>query len=147
MVVIKTEEVKEYLYQIKKLDRMINNKLNELEKWKSVCEYPNVPAYRMEKVQSSGGRMSFAVENYITVEGEIQEAIQDLMEVKRDVIGTIEKLPLPEYEVLYEKYVNFKEFQDIADQMDKSYSWTTSVHGRGLVSVRKILQDREKAGE
>nr|DAL90291.1 MAG TPA: Protein of unknown function (DUF722) [Caudoviricetes sp.] len=141
------DEVKEYLYQIKKLDRMINNKLNELEKWKSVCEYPNVPAYGMEKVQSSGGRMSFAVENYITVEGEIQEAIQDLMEVKRDVIGTIEKLPLPEYEVLYEKYVNFKEFQDIADQMDKSYSWTTSVHGRGLVSVRKILQDREKAGE
>lgn len=141
------DEVKEYLYQIKKLDRMINNKLNELEKWKSVCEYPNVPAYGMEKVQSSGGRMSFAVENYITVEGEIQEAIQDLMEVKRDVIGTIEKLPLPEYEVLYEKYVSFKEFQDIADQMDKSYSWTTSVHGRGLVSVRKILQDREKAGE
>lgn len=141
------DEVKEYLYQIKKLDRMINNKLNELEKWKSVCEYPNVPAYGLEKVQSSGGRMSFAVENYITVEDEIQEAIQDLMEVKRDVIGTIEKLPLPEYEVLYEKYVNFKEFQDIADQMDKSYSWTTSVHGRGLVSVRKILQDREKAGE
>lgn len=141
------DEVKEYLYQIKKLDRMINNKLNELEKWKSVCEYPNVPAYGLEKVQSSGGRMSFAVENYITVKDEIQEAIQDLMEVKRDVIGTIEKLPLPEYEVLYEKYVNFKEFQDIADQKDKSYSWTTSVHGRGLVSVRKILQDREKAGE
>lgn len=141
------DEVKEYLYQIKKLDRMINNKLNELEKWKSVCEYPNVPAYGLEKVQSSGGKMTFALENYIIVEGEIQEAIQDLMEVKREVIGTIEELPLPEYEVLYEKYVNFKDFQEIADKMDKSYSWTTSVHGRGLVSIRKILQGREKAGE
>lgn len=141
------DEVKEYLYQIKKLDRMINNKLNELEKWKSVCEYPNVPAYGLEKVQSSGGKTTFALENYIIMESEIQEAIQELLETKREVIGTIEKLPLPEYEVLYEKYVNFKEFQDIADQMDKSYSWTTSVHGRGLVSVRKILQDREKAGE
>lgn len=141
------DEVKEYLYQIKKLDRMINNKLNELEKWKSVCEYPNVPAYGLEKVQSSGGKMTFALENYIIVESEIQEAIQELMEVKRDVIGTIEELPLPEYEVLYEKYVNFKDFQEIADKMDKSYSWTTSVHGRGLVSIRKILQGREKAGE
>lgn len=141
------DEVKEYLYQIKKLDRMINNKLNELEKWKSVCEYPNVPAYGLEKVQSSGGKTTFALENYIIVESEIQEAIQELLETKREVIGTIEKLPLPEYEVLYEKYVNFKEFQEIADKMDKSYSWTTSIHGRGLVSIRKILQGREKAGE
>ncbi len=141
------DEVKEYLYQIKKLDRMINNKLNELEKWKSVCEYPNVPAYGLEKVQSSGGKTTFALENYIIMESEIQEAIQELLETKREVIGTIEKLPLPEYEVLYEKYVNFKEFQEIADKMDKSYSWTTSIHGRGLVSIRKILQGREKAGE
>lgn len=141
------DEVKEYLYQIKKLDRMINNKLNELEKWKSVCEYPNVPAYGLEKVQSSGGKTTFALENYIIMESEIQEAIQELLETKREVIGTIEKLPLPEYEVLYEKYVNFKDFQEIADKMDKSYSWTTSIHGRGLVSIRKILQGREKAGE
>lgn len=141
------DEVKEYLYQVKKLDRMINNKLNELEKWKSVCEYPNVPAYGLEKVQSSGGKTTFALENYIVMESEIQEAIQELLETKREVIGTIEKLPLPEYEVLYEKYVNFKEFQEIADKMDKSYSWTTSIHGRGLVSIRKILQGKEKAGE
>lgn len=141
------DEVKEYLYQVKKLDRMINNKLNELEKWKSVCEYPNVPAYGLEKVQSSGGKTTFALENYIIMESEIQEAIQELLETKREVIGTIEKLPLPEYEVLYEKYVNFKEFQEIADKMDKSYSWTTSIHGRGLVSIRKILQGKEKAGE
>ena len=141
------DKVKEYLYQVKKLDRMINNKLNELEKWKSVCEYPNVPAYGLEKVQSSGGKTTFALENYIIMESEIQEAIQELLETKREVIGTIEKLPLPEYEVLYEKYVNFKEFQEIADKMDKSYSWTTSIHGRGLVSIRKILQGKEKAGE
>ena len=141
------DEVKEYLYQVKKLDRMINTKLNELEKWKSVCEYPNVPAYGLEKVQSSGGKTTFALENYIIMESEIQEAIQELLETKREVIGTIEKLPLPEYEVLYEKYVNFKEFQEIADKMDKSYSWTTSIHGRGLVSIRKILQGKEKAGE
>lgn len=141
------DEVKEYLYQVKKLDRMINNKLNELEKWKSVCEYPNVPAYGLEKVQSSGGKTTFALENYIIMESEIQEAIQELLETKREVIGTIEKLPLPEYEVLYEKYVNFKDFQEIADKMDKSYSWTTSIHGRGLVSIRKILQGKEKAGE
>lgn len=141
------KDVKEYLMQIKKLDRMIDHKLQELEKWKSVCEYPNVPAYGIEKVQSSGGRMTFAIENYIAVGSEVREDVQKLLTVKRDIISTIEELPLPEYDVLYERYVNLREFHQIADQMDISYSWVTSVHGRGLKSIQKILEGREKAGE
>lgn len=139
---------KEYLNQIGKLDKLIENKLQELNHWKCMAlgTSGNMGG---ERIQSSGNqqKMADAICKYIDIERELTDTINKLINTRQEVIDTIEQLPLAEYEVLYEKYVKFKEFQDIADMMDKSYSWVTSVHGRGLVSIRRILHDKEKAGE
>lgn len=137
------KEVKEYLLQIQKLDRMIENKLQDIEKWKSMCEYPNAPVYGTERVQTSGSKKSI-LDNYIIIKDRKEKEIEKLTEEKQQIIRNIEMLPLNEYDVIYGKYVKQMDFYQIADKMDISYSWVTSIHGRALKSLQKIL--KEKAG-
>lgn len=146
-MLLNIKEVKEYLHRIQKLDRMIEYKLQEVERWKAMCEYPNAPTYGTERVQTSGSnKMPSVLANYITIKGRIETEVEKLAADRQGIINTIEGLPLLEYEVIYEKYVNLNDFYQISDQMGKSYSWVTSVHGRALKSMQKILQDKEKAG-
>lgn len=146
-MLLNIKEVKEYLHRIQKLDRMIEYKLQEVERWKAMCEYPNAPTYGTERVQTSGSnKMPSVLANYITIKGRIETEVEKLAADRQGIINTIEGLPLLEYEVIYEKYVNLNDFYQISDQMGKSYSWVTSVHGRALKGIQKILQDKEKAG-
>ena len=64
-------------------------------------------------------------------------------DIRQEVIKTIEQLPAIEYDVLHKIYVQYKEFYEIADAMKKSYSWVTTIHGRGLAKVQKIIDNSE----
>lgn len=137
-----TKEIKNYLLKIQKLDRMIERKLQEIERWQSMCEYPNAPSYGTDKVQSSGGnqKLPSALDNYISMKHEIGEDIKRLSDAKREIISNIEQLPPNEYEVIYKRYVELKSYNIIADEMGKSYSWCTTVHGRALQCLKRILE-------
>lgn len=136
---------KEYLLQIRKLDTMINNKQTEVDHWKAVAEGTGAWSDG-ERVQSSGNKqkMASAVDRYVDIQAEITDDIDKLIRLKREVIKTIEPLPEKEYDVLHKFYVQGMTFEDIADFHERSYSWATSVHGRALANLQKILDGREK---
>ena len=52
-----------------------------------------------------------------------------------------------EYDILHKVYVQFFTLYDVADIYEKSYSWVTSIHGRALANVRKILDERNVIDE
>jgi DNA-directed RNA polymerase specialized sigma24 family protein len=134
---------KAYLLQIRKLDTLINNKLAEVDHWKEVA--CGTSAYSEgERVQTSGNKhkMASAIEKYIDIQKEIDAAIDRLVDMKQEVIRTIEVLPTAEYDVLHKYYVQGMDFYQIADAMDKSYSWATSVHGRALAHLQRVLDER-----
>lgn len=139
-------EAKKYLLQIQKLDKLIENKLLEAEHWRLVATGITTVS-DSERVQSSGSKhkMEDAVCRYLTMEQEIDEAIGRLIDKKQEIIETIEQLEVIEYDVLHKKYVQFKEWYEIADDLNKSYSWVITVHGKALANVQKILN--KKAGE
>ena len=135
---------KDWLLQIRKLDSLINNKISEVEHWKNVA--CGSGAYSEgERVQSSGNKqkMASAVERYIDIQAEINADIDRLIDLKQEVIKTIEKLPVTEYDLLHKVYVQGWTFQEVADHFDKSYSWVTSVHGRALASLQRVLDEGE----
>ena len=134
---------KEYLKQIEKLDLMINNKIEEIAQWKDVAL--KVTAFSEgDRVQSSSGKqkMADAINRCIDIEAEVNQLIDNLYEVKRDIISTIEQLNATEYDLLHKVYVQHKTLQDVADECYRSYSNITTLHGRALVSVQKILDER-----
>ena len=139
---------KDYLQRVRKIDRLIENKLAEAMHWKTVAMGTSTNS-EGERVQSSGSKqkMADAVARYVDIESEINAEIDKLADVRREIVLTIEALPVDEYDMLYQVYVNCKELQDVATDMDKSYSWATTIHGRALAHLQKILDEREKDAE
>lgn len=135
---------KDYLSQIQKLDKLIENKLQEVAHWKEVATSTTVCS-EGDRVQSSGSKqkMADAICRYMQMEDEINAAIDRLVDTKQEIIETIEMLHIDEYDLLHKIYVQKKELYEAAMEMDRSYRWATSVHGRALANVQKILNERE----
>lgn len=136
---------KEYLSQISKIDRIIQNKIVEMKHWKAIATSTTVST-EGERVQSSGSKekMADAVCRYMDMQTEINDDIDRLIDTKQEIISTIEQLNVDEYDVLHKIYVQFKTFQEVAAEKGKSYSWVTSKHGRGLANLQRILEVRKK---
>ena len=136
-------KAKEYLRQIIKIDRMINNKIYESMQWKSVALGTTAPV-ASERVQTSGNKnkMADAVDKYIDLQAEINADIDRLIATKQEIIRTIEQLPAIEYDVLHKVYIQLKTFDVVAIETDHSYSWVTTVHGRALKHVQDLLNKK-----
>lgn len=140
----KTKEAKDFLMQLKKIDKIIENKLIEREQWKSIA-MGTTSHSEGERVQSSGSqqKMADAIGRYIDIESEIDRCIDRLVATKQDVISVIEQLDTTEYDLLHVVYVQYLTLEDFAEQYGKSYRWAAGVHGRALVNVLKILKERK----
>lgn len=136
---------KDFLKQLPKLNKMIENKMAEKEQWKSVAL--NTTSFNSsDRVQSTPNqqKMADAVVRCIDIEKEIDQCIDALVDTKRDVISVIEQLEATEYDVLHKVYVQNITLDIVADRYERSYSWATTIHGQALKNVQKILNEREK---
>jgi hypothetical protein len=132
---------KDFLRQVEKLDTLIRNKLIEQEQWRDIALgiTANIGG---EKVQASGNqqKMASAIEKCVDMESEIDALVDALVDTKRKVIATIEKLDSPtEYDVLHKRYIQHLSLQEIADEKGRDYGWATTTHGRALKSVQMLL--------
>lgn len=136
---------KEFLKQIKKLNKMIENKIIEQAQWRSIS-IGTTASINNERVQTSGSqqKMADAIDRYIDIESEIDECIDRMVDAKKDVISVIEQLNATEYDILHKVYVQDATLYDVADLYGKTYSWATTVHGRALKNVQNILDERRK---
>ena len=136
---------KEFLLQIRKLDKMIENKMSEIRQLKEIA---NNTTGNMtgEKVQSTKNphRIAEAITKYVELEREINADIDTLIDARKDVISVIEQLNAVEYDILHKLYVQNITFQDVATIYDRTYTWATTIHGRALKHVQRILDEREK---
>ena len=149
-------KAKEYLKQLQKLNRMIENKLMEKEQWKTIAcgiSAPTAPETGV-RVQTSGSqqKMADAVARYLDMESEIDQCIDALVDTRTEIIAVIEQLPPAQYDLLHKAYVGVVEDEsihymtlpEIADLYQRSRSWANVVHGRALANVQKILDSRDK---
>lgn len=134
-------DAKEYLRQVERLDLRIKNKLIERQQWRDIAM--GITAnMEGERVQSSGSqsKMADAVNKCVDMEAEINGLVDSLIDKKKEVIETIERLDSPtEYNVLHMRYIQFKGLQEIADHYGRDYGWATTTHGRALKNVQAIL--------
>ena len=112
---------KDFLRQIKKLDRLIENKLIEIQRWKDIANNTTA-TLSGERVQSSGNpqKIADAICRYIDLEREINQDIDELVEAKKDVIGVIEQLNATEYDIIHKIYVQYLTLEDVADAYDRT---------------------------
>lgn len=130
----------DFLEQIEKIDTLINNKLIEVAQWKALA-ISTTSNLNPDKVQSTGSqqKMAEAVEHYLDIEKEINECIDTLYDVKRDVLSKIEKLKADEYDMLHKVYVQYMPVKVVAEKYDKSYSWAIKLHARAIKHLEEVL--------
>lgn len=140
---------KAFLYRVKKLDQMIENKKEERERWYLLAT--NITAGSAPetgvRVQSSSSqqRMADAIDRSIDISAEIDEAIRQLYNERKEIIAMIEQLSFDEYDILYKVYIQYHTLTEVAEMKNRSYSWVTSVHGIALKNMQKIIDS--KTGE
>ena len=134
-------DAKEYLRQAERIDLRVKNKLIEQKAWRDIA-LSITANMDGERVQSSGARSKLeeAVGRCVDMEAEIDSLVDILVDTKKEVIQTIERLDsATEYNVLHLRYIQYKDLQEIADHYGKEYGWATTTPGRALRSVQAIL--------
>lgn len=139
---------KEFLQQVRKLDKLIENKLAEAQRWKEIANNTTVNMSG-ERVQSSGSHdtIANAICTYIDLDREITRCIDELIDKKKDIISVIEQLSATQYDLLHKLYVQNYTLQDVASMYQRDYGWATTTHGRALKHVQIILNKREESRE
>lgn len=138
-------EATEYLQQIEKCSRLIENKKFEIMDMKNSA---SLPAGFSSDTKVQTARRADRAENiilgYIEKETELQEDIEYLWKLRQEIIKTIEQLPANEYGVLYCLYVECKDLKAAADQFDKTYNWAAYTKKKALASLQQILDERKR---
>ena len=137
-------DAKEFLRQPEKLDVLIKNKLIEQQQWRDIAMgiTANMDG---ERVQSSGtkNKMGDAVERCVDMEADISSLVDKLIEIKKEVVQTIERLYSPiEYDVLHKRFIQYKTLQEIADEYKKDYGWAKSTCKRAVRHVQVLLDEK-----
>lgn len=132
---------KEYLLQLQRYDRIIENTMCEIARYREMAESTGMGKHDDVKVQTTRrhDRMESAIVSYVELEEQLSRIMKDAAKAKMEIISTIQQLPTNEYDVLHKAYVQYKTFYEIANMVDKSYRWVTMTHGKAVTSLQKIL--------
>lgn len=128
-------DVKEYLNQIDRLDKMIQNKICELEQIKQSLTSISIP-YDREKIQTSGekDKIGSAVCKIIDIENEITELVEQFTQKRKTIVNQIDNLENSDYyHVLSMRYVLKKTFEEISYNTNWSIRKVFSLHAKALV--------------
>lgn len=130
---------KQYLNQIDRINRMINNKLAEIYQLKTMVCSISVSANE-DKVQSSSDKdkLGSAVAKIVDLENEINKAIDVYVDKKERIVSQIDSIKdIMEYQVLFSRYIEHKTFEQIAEDNDYSVRQILRIHGNALVEFEK----------
>lgn len=134
-------KAEQYLKQIGKIDRLIENKRREQircdEMASSMGEFSTA-----ERVQSTPNhhKMTDAIDRSVDLGIEIKV----LKNQRAEIIKTLEELPENEYDILYAVYVDRLALKEVAGKLRKSYSWVSHNKSIALKGLQKILDCKKK---
>lgn len=114
---------KDYLWQLKRLRKRIDNKAAEVYKLKSMAYSITIAPSDSERVQTSttGDRIGSAVAKIVDLENEISDEIDLYTEKRNHILNQIENIGNDEYvDVLTHRFVLEKDFDDIPDEIHMS---------------------------
>lgn len=135
-------KAKDYLLKIEKNEKLINNKRDELFKLRCMAESTTIDCAK-DSVQSSASsdKLGNLVARIVDLENEIiSDSIKAVSDMQ-DRIATIEQIDdATEYDILYKRYVKHLTLQQVSEELNYTYQWTVTLHGRALKKIQQIIE-------
>ena len=131
---------KQYLNQIHRIDKMINNKLSEIYQLKNLACSISI-SDNSERVQTSSDKDSLgnAVSKIVDLEREVNDCIDKFSEKRRNIITQIDSLENDMYyQVLFSRYIEQKTFEKIAEDNEYSVRQILRIHGDALSEFERL---------
>lgn len=131
---------KQYLSQIERLDRMIQNKLAEIYQLKTMACSVTV-SNDGERVQTSGDkdRMGTTVAKIVDLERETDELVDSFVDLKKETMLIIRMIKSERHrEILFKKYLEQKSLYEIAEELGMTDRGCKKAHKRALEEFEKI---------
>ena len=136
---------KEYLRQIRRLDRQLENLLrerNELERAQTFLRSPQINGDRVQTSPSGDPPWMGYLIKWEELTMKIGEEWDRLIEKRHTTIKLIYSLEDSRLtEILYKRYVEFKRFDRIAREMHYSLDRIWHLHGEALAEFQQVLAD------
>ena len=136
---MKIMDTKQYLNQISRLDRMINNKLSEISQLRELAM--SVSAVKNEERVQTTPNFDKIGTTYCKIEEmeeKLDKLIDEFVDKKNLIISQIDKIENETYyEILFARYIEKKTFEKIADEMTYSWRQVIRLHGRALQEFEK----------
>lgn len=118
-----------YLSQIRKLDKMINNRLAEIDDLRSLAENVSSRQIVSDLVQSSGkqDKLEKIIVKIIDAENEVDALVDRYVDKRKEIMDRIESMEYRHYDILYMRFIDGYTFSVIAEEMAASerqvYRW------------------------
>lgn len=130
---------KEYLGQISRLNRMINNKLTEIAQLKDMAV--SISAQQSgERVQTTPNfdKIGTKYAKIDEMERKIDGMVDELVDKKEKIIQQIDSMEDENtYNILFARYIEKKTFEVIATEMKYSWRQVVRLHGTALKQFEK----------
>lgn len=137
---------KEYLSQAFYIDKKINCKIELLEKLNTMATKATTVISDMPSTPSRDtSRTETIICKIIDLQGEINKRIEELIELKRNIFDLLALVENSDYRMVLElRYMNFEQWESIADTMNCSLRRIYQMHGNALHEVDRQLEKKLK---
>ena len=132
-------DTKQYLSQIERLDKMIQNKLSEIYQLKTMACSVTV-SNDSERVQTSSDkdRLGSTVAKIIDLEKETDRLVDSFIDLKKETMLIIRMIKSERHrEILFKKYLEQKSLYEIAEELGMTDRGCKKAHKRALEEFEK----------
>lgn len=130
---------KEYLKQLRYIDTIIDSKLDTVYKLDALAK-KCTSSFSDEPRSTNGVTREDIIIKKIMLEQEINQSIDELIDLKQEIIRKIESMDRDIYQViLLEIYVVGRKMEEIAVSLHYDYRSIKRLHGAALQEFSKIM--------
>ena len=128
---------KEYLGQAYRLDQRIDAKLEQVANLRALATKATATMTDMPRSSSPNlQHMEGTIVKIIDLEQEINEDIDRLVDLKKEITNAIKTVSVPEYQVVLElRYLCYKRWEEIAVSMNYTTANVFLLHGKALREI------------
>ena len=132
-------KTKDYLSQVSRLNKMINNKLSEISQLRELSVSISAVG-NDEKVQTSPNfdKIGTAIAKIDELENNLDKMIDEYLVKRERIIAQIDTMEEESvYQILFSRYIEKKTFEKIATEMEYSWRQIVRLHGKALQQFEK----------
>ena len=135
---------KEFFQRNYYLEQRVNSRLRRLSDLRQLAGRVTSSLGR-EPVSGSADvhKLDGTIAKIVDMECEINEDIDHLVDAKRETMSVIRQVEHPDQQLVLElRYLDFKSWPAIAEEMGLSPRWVQTLHERALAAVENIFSQK-----